>query len=78
MVSEIFLGPSRSFCDYSNNSKTVIRTTFKGNSDNNGQLHSQSARMDDVLSFNPCGCNQKGNKENGYITLLVLGWNNSC
>ena len=52
---------------------TVI---FKAISDNHCQLHLQLARKGDVLLHHSFAYNQNGNQENGYVMLLVLGWNN--
>ena len=47
-------------------------TTFKGISDNYGQLHPQSAQMGAVLPHYGFGHNRKRNQENGFIISLLL------
>ena len=59
----------------STNSKAFLPSSFKGISDNHGQLHLQLARKDAALQYHAFGYNQKGNQENGRIRLLFLGWN---
>ena len=62
----------------STKSKTVIRSPFRGISDNHSQLHQQLGRTGAMLSYHPFGYNQKGNQEDDYTLLFFLRWNTSC
>ena len=58
-VSEIILDQRERCVAVSTHSKTVIQTTFKGISDNQGRLDLQLARTRAVLPYHPFGCNEK-------------------
>ena len=53
-------------------------TTLKGISDSQDRLHPRLTQADSLLPYRPFGRNQKGKPENGYITLLFLGWKIFC
>ena len=72
---KVILEPSRSLCDYGNNSKTAIPSTLKGIGDSKPRPAAPSARTSVVLPNYPFGHNEKGDQVNGYTILLLLKWN---